>query len=146
MQYEDEFERDFMQRTLEIVRQYRGAFDATLLINSLLGLLIIPSERTLNKIPEDPIGDLEKWGISPTSILSFGKTREQDERPETLRLLVRRLRNAVAHFRIKPIHTNRVIEGFDFSDRNGFKARIKLVEVKVFVEKIASHLEKQYVG
>jgi hypothetical protein len=41
MENAQQFERDFMRRTLELVRSYRGPYDATDLLNCLLGLLIV---------------------------------------------------------------------------------------------------------
>src|SRR4051794_33161821 len=42
MSYVGPFEREFMKRTLTIVKEYQGEYDATLLLNCLLGLLIVP--------------------------------------------------------------------------------------------------------
>ena len=66
MQFEKKFERDFMRRTLKLVQEYTGPYDATLLLNCLLGLLIVPKETSLDKIPTDPISKLKDWGISPS--------------------------------------------------------------------------------
>ena len=68
MEYDQEFERDFMRRTLELVRDYRGPYDATNLLNCLLGLLIVPKEKSLKKIPDEPVAELARWGISPQAI------------------------------------------------------------------------------
>ena len=55
-----------MKYTLEIVQRYGGEYDATLLLNCLLGLLIVPKEACFESISEDPISDLAEWGISPS--------------------------------------------------------------------------------
>ncbi len=75
MEYKQEFERDFMRRTLELLKQYKGPYDTTLLLNCLLGLLIVPKESSIDRIPEDPIDRLKEWGISPKSILDFGNRK-----------------------------------------------------------------------
>jgi len=137
MEYEQEFERDFMRRTLELLKQYSGPFDATLLLNCLLGLLIVPRETSLDKIPLDPVEKLSEWGISPSSIRNFGRASASG----TLRGLVRSLRNAVAHFNFRPLHRDGNVTGFAFSDRSGFDAAISLPEVKEFVQRLSSHLE-----
>ncbi len=142
MEYSQEFERDFMRRTLTLVKQYKGPYDATLLLNCLLGLLIVPKETSIDRIPTDPISELGKWGISPASIKSFGKKTTKNQHPQTLRGIVWNLRNSVAHFRFRPIHKNRQVIALDFDDRSGFSASIKLDEVRVFVEKLAQHLEQ----
>lgn len=139
MEYTDQFERDFMRRTLELVRGYEGPYDATNLLNCLLGLLIVPKEKSFDKIPNDPVDRLGDWGISPASIKSFGRKDSK-----TLRQVVRGLRNAVAHFRFEPMHVSGRCVGFRFHDDSGFRATIENDEMRVFVEKLAQHLESQF--
>lgn len=138
MEYAHEFERDFMRRTLELVRDYRGPYDATNLLNCLPGLLIVPKETSIDKIPDDPVAQLDRWGISPQAIKSFGRNH-----PQTLRQVVWSLRNAVAHFRFTPLHRNRQCVGFEFNDQSGFQAVIENEELRVFVEKLAEHLKRE---
>ncbi len=143
MKYEEKFELDFMRRTLQLVKMYEGPHDATLLLNCLLGLLIVPRETSLDKIPQDPIEELKNWGVSPTSIIHRGEFSNRKKRDDldTLRGVVRNLRNSVAHFKFKPLDEADVVVGFEFTAQNGFKARIELGEMRVFVEKLARHLE-----
>lgn len=142
MSYNSDFEQAFIQRSLELVQDYAGPYDATLLLNCLLGLLIVPKESCLKAIPEDPIEQLDKWGINPSSIKNFGKTSSNDANAKTLRGLVWRLRNAVAHFNFRPIPDKGEVESFCFHDQNGFRAVVKIEELRVFVEKLARHLKK----
>ena len=146
MEFEQEFERDFMRRTLDLVRQYQGPYDATLLLNCLLGLLVVPKESSIEKIPEDPVDQFPKWGITPTAIRSFGFVTKVNPRPKTLRGVVWNLRNAVAHFRFEPRHRNRRVTAFRFTDNSGFEAIIDVGELRHFVEILADHLESQFVG
>ena len=141
MSYNSEFERTFMERSLVLVKQYEGPYDATLLLNCLLGLLVVPNERCVDSIPADPIDDSRKWGISPDAIQACGNPRGTHD-PTTLRGLVRRLRNAVAHFRFRPDPDRGEVEAFFFDDENGFRARVKLPELREFVEKLAEKLKE----
>ena len=68
MSYLDEFEHSFMQHTQEILHEYKGQYEATILINCLLGLLVVPKECFPNAIPDEPLSELKKWGIDPNSI------------------------------------------------------------------------------
>ncbi|MGC8660790.1 MAG: HEPN family nuclease [Desulfomonilaceae bacterium] len=115
MEFAAEFEKDFMKRTLDLVKNYQGDFDTTLLLNCLLGLLIVPRETSLNKIPTDPIYHLKNWGISPESIIRRGSRNRSNEYPDTLRSVVYSLKNSVAHFRIQPVQESRSVKGFHFS-------------------------------
>ena len=59
MSYNSDFERAFIERSLTLVQEYRGPFDATLLLNCLLGLLVVPKESCLAAIPQVPITELK---------------------------------------------------------------------------------------
>jgi len=140
MSYNSDFERAFIERSLQLVQQYRGPFDATLLLNCLLGLLVVPKESCLHSIPRDPIDNLTKWGINPAAITSFGTSTLNDNNPHHLRGLVWHLRNAVAHFHFRPIPEAGEVEAFHFHDDSGFKATVPLAELRDFVERLANHL------
>lgn len=140
MSYNSDFERAFIERSLVLVQQYRGPYDATLLLNCLLGLLVVPKESCLLSIPRDPIDNLTKWGINPVAIISFGTSTLEDNDPRYLRGLVWHLRNAVAHFHFRPIPETGEVESFHFHDDSGFKATVPLAELRDFVERLAYHL------
>ena len=141
MEYDSDFAKSFMRRTLEIAQQYQGPYDATLLVNCLLGLLVVPKESLIEKIPQDSFDKLSDWGMDPRSIKHFGKCDYGHAHQPNLRQLVRRLRNAVAHFRIDPVHVDGQVSGFRFEDRSGFKAVLTLAEMQAFVTRLAKHLE-----
>lgn len=142
MTYSVDFEHSFMQHTLKIVHDYCEDYPATLLVNCLLGLLIVPKETSLDSIPDEPIANLSKWGIDPKSIISMGRVHRNNTPPDTLRELVHRLRNAVAHFRIEPIPRREEVHSFRFTDENGFCAIIKLNEMRDFIERLAEYLDR----
>lgn len=141
MDYEEKFELDFMSRSREIIEQYQGPYDATLLINCMLGLLVVPKETLFNDIPTIPFESLTGWGIQPRSIMSIGKCNYGHEHLPNLRQLVLRMRNAVSHFRIKPFSLNGNVQGFEFSDLNGFKAKLELSELREFIIKLSEYLK-----
>lgn len=130
-----------MKRTLSLVTDYSGPLDATLLINCLLGLLIVPKESLIERIPKAEFASLSEWGIKPSSIKKFGKCDYGHEHQPNLRQLVRRLRNAIAHFKIEPIHGSDKVSGFSFRDQSGFHAEVSLEELKEFVTRLSTHLE-----
>lgn len=142
VEYEPEFARSFMRRTLEILKSYSGPYDATLLVNCLLGLLVVPKESLIDKVPIDPFDQLSSWGIRPESIQRTGHCDYGHEQKSNLRQLVRRLRNALAHFNVDPIHDRGVVSAFRFEDRNGFRAVVPLSELHTLATRLAEHLEK----
>jgi hypothetical protein len=99
MKYENLL-HDFADRTrvnLELIQKAHrtggSGYEVTQLINSLLGLLVLPAERF--SIPQTPLGELIENGWPIPTV--HGEFQEATD----LRQLVRCLRNAVAHFNIK---------------------------------------------
>ena len=142
MEYEPDFVKSFMRRTAAIIKEYNGPLDATMLVNCLLGLLVVPRESLFLKIPDVPFDALSSWGIGPSSIKKFGVCDYGCEHEPTLRQLVRRLRNAVAHFNVHPMHSNGEVSGFRFKDRNGFCAEVPLSQLRDFLIRLAEYLEE----
>lgn len=142
MSYLSNFERSFSENTLAVLDGYSGEYDATLLINCLLGLLVLPKETMLDAIPEIPISDLKNWGVNISS-LKIAEARKNDPDPGTLRGLVFNMRHSVAHFRIKPIPSEGEVEGFEFKNDRGLHAEFSLSELRVFLRNLSSHLKNQ---
>lgn len=130
-----------MSRTLEIVKEYDGPYDATLLINCLLGLLVLPKEALFDKVPTAPFDEFSQWGIQPNSIKNPGTCDYGHQHDLNLRQLIRRMRNAVSHFKVEPFQSTGNVQGFEFKDKNGFHAKLTLPELKEFVIKLSEHLK-----
>jgi hypothetical protein len=139
------FERDFMARTQRIMEQYSGQYEASFLLNCMLGLLIVPRERLLRAIPPDPIDEIEKLGVPLASVLAYERGEGLESRAYSIRWFVIKMRNAVAHFHILPDHKGEKVCGFEFWDRSGFRAVISVMALKCFVtalsERIVSALD-----
>jgi hypothetical protein len=99
--------RDFAERTLhnlDYVQEQAGhddvdaheprVYPVTQLCNSLLGLIVLPHERDVARIPSTPM--VELWSKGWPRL----RTTKGSERT-TLNGLVRALRNAVAHFNVE---------------------------------------------
>jgi len=141
MEYESDFYLCFMERTQQNLDSYEGGYDATQLLNSLLGLLIVPKEKLFDQIPDTSLNELSpsEWGDVSSWVtqningdLGHGNT-------STLRQFVRKLRNSVAHFHITPHHESGVVRGFRFA-YGSFNAEIPEGELKKFVKQLASTL------
>ena len=107
MQYKDELVLDFARRTLknlEFVEQYAAGhsqepdiqvYEVTQLINSMMGLLVFPQQRLYESIPETPLSVLLAEGF-PEIHPKIGRLRQ-----DTLRQLLRYLRNGISHFNVR---------------------------------------------
>jgi hypothetical protein len=140
MEFSTEFERDFIRRTLALLQEYTGRYDATLLLNCFVGLLIVPDEKLLDEIPTDPLTGVAGWGIPVSAVKDFGKANGKNPHPESIRGVAHSLRNAVAHSRFTPQHDGGEVIGFRFTDRSGFDATIGLTELRTFVQRLAAEL------
>jgi hypothetical protein len=126
---------DFAERTrhnLEVIRQQHvegnDVFEVTQLINSMLGLLVLPKEHYYQSIPTTPLEQLRKEGW-PEPVLSGNLKAHSD-----LRDLIRLLRNSVAHFNIEFTESGGHIDGVVLSNkRDGkttWKAALSLTELE----------------
>lgn len=111
-EYASPFVKDFVCRTNTAIQKYEGEYDATVLLNCLLGMLVVPfetscdileDERTNQKI-EDFINEIKESG----RYNDYGKRN-------SAYTLIRHLRNSIAHFHIRPIHENGIVWGFAFT-------------------------------
>jgi HEPN pEK499 p136 len=140
MSYLSNFEISFVSNTLSLVKSYEGEFEATILVNCLLGLLVVPKEAFLQVIPDEKLSSLKNWGIDPKSIINPGRPTKTNPIPETLRGLVINLRHAVAHFNIQPNPATEEVYSFKYTNDTGFDAEISVIEMRIFVCKLATHL------
>lgn len=136
----DQFLQDFMRRTRQIVEDYPGKYDATLLLNCMVGLLIVPRERMLRYAPGDDISEIGKWGIPLASIQSYPRVKKYGESYNIAWFMIK-LRNAVAHSNFTPKHDEAAtVSGFEFWDRDGFRAIIGLYHLRQFLIRLSEHL------
>lgn len=90
-----EFVADFVLRTKQNIAQGHHPHEITQLINSLVGLLILPKERYYENIQNDMV---ERQLLEELRNCVKVPTKRY---PHTLKFIVRRMRNALAHFHIE---------------------------------------------
>lgn len=147
MEYRDLL-RDFVERTRTnlaltdaLPRDGEFAFfEVTQLINSLLGLVVLPREW-LDSIPNTPL-DILGEGWPPTRFVDGG---QPGQRPTDLRQLVIGLRNAVGHFNIEWLGDGTAIVGLQFGSTNDpgspWAAQFDVDELRRFVEQLADAVD-----
>lgn len=108
MDYQKEFVIDFARRTrsnLEFIeaaeRRGESVFEVTQLANSLLGLLVFPREQYMRSIPDTSLRELAEQGW-PNIRSTHGELKE-----DTLKQLMRMLRNGIAHCNVEFIADER---------------------------------------
>jgi hypothetical protein len=161
MEY-SQLERDFILRSLALLEQYDNCeltsptedtgmvlekYETTLLLNCLLGLIVLPRERTRRKIPNCSVSTLQDWGLTKNTEIKWGLSRCDVSLPQ----VVRRMRNSVSHFNIAVLaeergRGNREIYAVEFRDINPenhidtFYMKITVQDLRTFVTKLAQAL------
>lgn len=117
-------------------------FEVTQLINSLLGLLVFPQQKFYNEIPTTPLSELKGSGWPEIKVID-GKLRE-----ESVKGLLRYLRNSVSHFNIEfKANENGAIIGIVVwnipprSNIHDWKAELGLKELKLLIYKFIELIE-----
>lgn len=146
------FEHDFIQRTLKDIDRYSGSYEVTALINSCVGLLVIPKEKLFEQLPTSILNeDKRNFGINKCNI-RFIAPEKQELRFENydeynIRNVVTHMRNAVAHGRIQQ---ESICEGqissLEFKDeykgKQTFEAVLSVDEFRSFAISIANEVLK----
>lgn len=122
------FDISFIERTLENLKKYEGKYDFTMLLNSLLGLLVVPNEYNIAKKRRFKYPFLNEKISKFSSIKEIFKNKsysflDKDKKEInqykfrwlddnknvltindiTLESFLRRIRNGIAHFGITPV-------------------------------------------
>lgn len=137
--------KDFALRTrdnLNALRELKNShpnvkvFEVTQLINSMLGLLVLPQQRCFQAISERSISDMSKEGW-PTPKVE-GKYRQVTG----LRQFLRYLRNAIAHFNVEfRVSTEGQINGLVvwnvLEGKVNWRASLSLEDIEKITEKLS---------
>lgn len=127
-----EFIHDFAERTLanlELIQQEQKEnqrFEATQLINSLLGMLVFIQEKELQEKQWDKnIAQYQSFQNQELKINWIDETRKDKDierfgEPDSMKAVIYHMRNAIAHCGIEPISceepNSNEISGFIFRD------------------------------
>lgn len=134
---------DFARRTLlnlEHVQEEAASgngrvYPVTQLWNSLLGLIVLPRERDMNRIPDTALSNLRSEGWPQITTTGGGGHK-------SLREVVRALRNAITHFNVEfsagpdreiltvTVWTQEVRNGRPVPDSRGWEGRISVSELE----------------
>lgn len=104
-------EQSFSCRSYQIIDEYAGDKDATLLINCLLGLLVIPFEKNRSRFKKDKYTSELMTFFERMQAAGKYTPHEGNENPY---LIIRCLRNAIAHCKFSAYPSEGSIEGFCF--------------------------------
>lgn len=130
------FDTHFIERTRKIIDGYKGAYNITLLLNCLLGLIVLPSEfykRQARTFFEKEIADIPELNdiiqgitFNPTKRIG-GKQWTADKK--NLRNLIKKVRNGVSHQQIECVDNNGnwdrvLIRDFNMHNNNNLELEV----------------------
>jgi len=131
----DDFDQKFVQRVQRLVRGYKGPYQATNLVNAMLGLLVVSGNAFMKRVPEVSVGSLRGWGMHAQTVSRWGKSYHGTKR-RSLRHLVKALRTSITQLGLTLHHRKGKYVGFEFTDRSGFSAQFTTAELRRFVSKL----------
>ena len=139
MQYE-KFKRDFIIRTKENLLKIteQNGYEVTQLINSSIGLLIVPEQKFYNEIDNSFVNEAT---LNEINLCIDSKNKM------SLKEIVRHLRNSISHSRIKFENDNGKISKILFEDRventTTFYAKIGVELYEKFVLEFSNNIVKK---
>ena len=129
MSFNSDFEIEFIKRTKDILNDYKGEHDVSILLNCLLGLLIIPKEQCFKLFPETALDG--SWGIKEINVISHTLPSLNHKN------VITKMRNPLAHLRFRPVPIKGKVESISFKDRGDFELVIELENLKILALKVA---------
>ena len=118
------YDVDFVERTKHVLAEYDGEYRLTVLLNCLIGLIILPNERSQRNIPELWNINIEDIPLcSDLKINIFnpikGRNRNTGEityYPKTLKIFLKKMRNGIVHQHIEAINEKSFFVGVKISN------------------------------
>lgn len=129
---------EYIDRTIENLRiieettSKQGSYEVTQLINSFVGLLILPKEKIFDGIDDSYVSD--------ETLNQLKKYICCSKEEKNLKNIIRHLRNGVAHFNMKFSGSGR-IEEIEIKDRENFKATFDIKFLKSFILEFAENVK-----
>lgn len=108
-----DFQVDFVKRSIDILNKYEGEYPFSNLLNCTLGLLILPFEKGNNVVVwNQSISDVEVLkNIVIAKFEPLGKDKKNNNRtvalPKTLNNFLWKMRNGLAHQNVLPINADK---------------------------------------
>lgn len=94
----NDFNYDFIERTLEILKTYRGPYEVTQMINCAVGLLVLPQQKLAHHLPIMDLDDSGEFGIYKSNIRKCNGEYSFNN-------VLRHIRNGISHGHIAQVST-----------------------------------------
>lgn len=146
------FNIDFVKRTITILENYKGEYGFSNLINCTLGLIVLPYERNVSsEIFKKNITEIDSLPSFTISIFEPIETIKNGKKiffPKTLKVLLKKIRNGLAHQNISPKNINGVLNSIvitnKYRDHTDMVVEFTEFELKNFALFISQTYLKSY--
>jgi hypothetical protein len=149
-----DFGIEFVQRTRYLLTEYQGEYKLSNALNCMLGLIVLPNEMldySRTEIWNTQIAEIEELSDLHISLFEPIRRKRGDEieyYPKTFRILLKKIRNGIAHQNIAPVNRNEFFTGVMI--RNYFSGRRDMdLEIEFNrneLEKFALFVAQKYLG
>ena len=151
----EDFGTEFVQRTRYLLAEYQGEYKLSNALNCMLGLIVLPNEMleySRNEIWDTQIVDIEE--LNSLHIHFFEPIRSKrrhdvEYSPKTFRVLLKKMRNGIAHQNISPVNTDQLFTGVKI--KNFFSAGRRDMDLEIEfdrrgLERFALFVAEKYLG
>lgn len=142
MSFYTDFSRDSIKRTKINIQEYQGKYEVTHLINSCLGLIVIPKELFVDKLSNEPIYERdESYGINQAKNSILDTYADKEDKVYGLKNIIRHIRNGLSHGHLEQKKDNDKISGFRIFDSHRgnetFSIELTINEFKQFALRVS---------
>ncbi|MCJ7650530.1 MAG: HEPN family nuclease [Candidatus Lokiarchaeota archaeon] len=142
------FETEFVNRTINILEEYKGPHSFSNLINCTLGLIILPYENIsvsdIWEVEIDKIDFLKGVYIKIFNPISKIRRGEPIYDKKTLFTFLKKLRNGLAHQNIIPINNNGKLEKVEIFNKYFEFGDLRVVFTENQLRKFALGIARAY--
>ncbi|MCH7770646.1 MAG: hypothetical protein IIA49_06470 [Bacteroidetes bacterium] len=142
------FNKEFVERTINILNSYKGKFEFSNLLNCTLGLIILPYENMGSssywKSEIVRLEDIPSFTIKLFEPIKKMKKGRIIRYPKTIGVLLRKIRNGLAHQNIKPINKNNEFVGIKIFNKYKNKLDLDIEFTREELYNFAIYISNKY--
>jgi len=144
----EKFNIDFVKRTIKILDHYNGDYSFSNLINCTLGLIILPYEArgsssifNKNIAVIDSLPSFTLINFNPIKVI---KNNEVFYYPKSLKVLLQKIRNGLAHQNIRPVNFDGILKSIVISNKYRSKQDLEIEFTEYELKNFALFISETY--
>ncbi len=142
------FDKEFVKRTIDILNSYKGKFEFSNLLNCTLGLIILPYAKMGSSSYWNTeivnLEDIPSFTIKLFEPIKKMKRGRITSYPKTIGVLLRKIRNGLAHQNIEPINENNKFVGIKIFNKYFDKLDLDIEFTREELYNFAIYISNKY--